>query len=424
MHHKRNRKPAMSTPFYDLASLVVVPSGYKSGKIYAQKPLTTDGQLTFTRASTATRVNASGLIETVSSGVPRLDYLGSSCPKLQLEPQRTNKCPTSANYGTNIISVSVTRDVVAAPNGVTEADRILDDNSLGEHLFGQNFDSITNGQPYTVSCFFKNDGTNGRAVIRYYGGEWVYAVYNLATGTVAYADANITASIQNYGNGWYRCILTHTAVMDYAPMVTQIGIANSSNSFSYQGASNLGVYFWGFQAEQGAYVSSYIPTTSAAVTRLADAASKTGISSLIGQTEGTVFVDFTINGLANYGTPISVNNGSTSNYIWFTIFSNGNLRVELYDGAVQSAITYAGAVVGGRYKMAFGYKTNDFALYVNGAQIGTDNSGTTFSGTTLSRVDTDLTSAASYSTASESINQALLFKTRLTNAQLAELTTL
>jgi hypothetical protein len=51
--------------FYDLASLVVVPSGYKSGKIYAQKPLTTDGQLTFSRASTATRVNASGLIETV-----------------------------------------------------------------------------------------------------------------------------------------------------------------------------------------------------------------------------------------------------------------------------------------------------------------------------------------------------------------------
>jgi hypothetical protein len=65
----------MSTPFYDLASLVVVPSGYKASKVYAQKPLTTDGQLTFSRASTATRVNASGLIET--SNVPRLDYLGS-----------------------------------------------------------------------------------------------------------------------------------------------------------------------------------------------------------------------------------------------------------------------------------------------------------------------------------------------------------
>jgi hypothetical protein len=74
--------------------------------------------------------------------------------------------------------------------------------------------------------------------------------------------------------------------------------------------------------------------------------------------------------------------------------------------------------------MAFGYKTNDFALYVNGAQIGTDNSGTTFSGTTLSRVDTNITDSSIYSLASESINQALLFKTRLTNSQLAELTSL
>jgi len=81
----------MSTPFYDLASLVVVPSGYKASKVYAQKPLTTDGQLTFSRASTATRVNASGLIETVSSNVPRLDYTNSTCPKLLLEKQRRHK---------------------------------------------------------------------------------------------------------------------------------------------------------------------------------------------------------------------------------------------------------------------------------------------------------------------------------------------
>jgi hypothetical protein len=137
-----------------------------------------------------------------------------------------------------------------------------------------------------------------------------------------------------------------------------------------------------------------------------------------------LFVDFTINELANFGTPISVNDGSTSNYIWLTIFSNGNLRAELNNGTVQAAITYGGAVVGGRYKMAFGYKTNDFALYVNGTQVGTDNSGTTFSGTTLSRVDTDITNASVYSTASESINQALVFKTRLTNAELAQLTAL
>jgi hypothetical protein len=184
------------------------------------------------------------------------------------------------------------------------------------------------------------------------------------------------------------------------------------------------IQLWGVQVELGAYATSYIPTLSASVTRVADAASKTGISSLIGQTEGTLFVDFTINGLADYGTPISVNDGSTTNYIWLTIFANGTLRAELYNGAAQATISFAGAVVGSRYKMAFGYKTNDFAFYVNGALVGTDLTGTTFSGTTLSRVDTNLTNASTYSLASESINQALLFKTRLTNAQLASLTSL
>jgi hypothetical protein len=86
------------------ASLILVPSAIKTGEVLVQKPLPNkfadetgnyDGNdpqgsanLTFTRASTATRVNSSGLIETVASNVPRLDYLGSSCPRLLLEPQR------------------------------------------------------------------------------------------------------------------------------------------------------------------------------------------------------------------------------------------------------------------------------------------------------------------------------------------------
>jgi hypothetical protein len=88
----------MSTPFYDLASLVIQPSGVKAQKVYAQKPMTTDGQLTFSRASTATRVNASGLIETVASNVPRLDYTNSTCPKLLLEPSRTNLALQSSAF--------------------------------------------------------------------------------------------------------------------------------------------------------------------------------------------------------------------------------------------------------------------------------------------------------------------------------------
>ena len=131
--------------FYDQASLVVVPSGYKSGKIYAQKPLTTDGQLTFTRASTATRVNASGLIASVASGVPRLDYTNSSCPKILLEPQRSNTITHSQDinncFGAKS-GVTVTSDATTSPDGTANADLLKFDTTNGYVLRGQTIDVV------------------------------------------------------------------------------------------------------------------------------------------------------------------------------------------------------------------------------------------------------------------------------------------
>jgi hypothetical protein len=254
-----------------------------------------------------------------------------------------------------------------------------------------------------------------------------YATFNLTTGTLI--STNQTGSIQNLGNGWYRCTLvdTTTGVNAQTSILVLPDSYTSGDPIvvNWSGDGTKGVFAWGAQVEISSYPTSYIPTTSASATRVADACFKTGISSLIGQTEGTMFADFTINALANFGTPLSVNDGSTANYIWLTIFANGNLRAELFNSSgVQATITYSGAVVGGRYKMAFAYKTNDFAMYVNGSLVGIATSGSTFSGTTLSRIDNDITSPALYSLASQSINQSALFKTRLTNAELASLTTI
>jgi hypothetical protein len=337
-----------------------------------------------------------------------------------LEPQRTNQCPSSANYGTNIIQVTVSRNVTTAPNGLNEADRILDNNAQDEHLLGENFGSITNGQPYTVSCFFKADGTGGRAVIRYYGGEWVYAVYNLANGTVAFTDGNVITSIQNYGNGWYRCILTHTAVMDYTPMVTQLGIANSSNAFSYQGASNLGVYFWGYQAEQGSYVTSHIPTSGASVTRVGDYASKTGISSLIGSTAGTVFIDAIMNTGTTQNADVFLLKGSgASAFVMFMSSTTGNINLYLATSFAVPTIK-SGDNRGLRLKIAISYQSGALVAYVNGVQ-------TLSTGYTIEANLTDLyINTNDIGTANENtiLSEFLLFKTALTNAQLAELTAL
>ena len=172
----------------------------------------------------------------------------------------------------------------------------------------------------------------------------------------------------------------------------------------------------------GSYATSYISTTSASATRVADACYKTGISSLIGQTEGVVFIDFDFN--ANYSSggsiPISLN-GAGGNEVYIWIQTSGLLLCELANiGVVQASITGAiGAV--GRKKIAFAYKQNDFAVYMNGTQVGTDSSGTI---PTLSVLTVGKYFANNIYDLNAGVNQAILFSTRLTNSELASLTTL
>jgi hypothetical protein len=169
----------------------------------------------------------------------------------------------------------------------------------------------------------------------------------------------------------------------------------------------------------GSYATSYISTTSASATRVADACYKTGISSLIGQTEGVMFVDWNFENKpdSNGSIPLVINGSAGEAYIFVT--GGGTLLGELYNSGVQASITGSiGAV--GRKKIAFAYKQNDFVLYMNGVQIGTDTSGTVGS---MTAVTVGGYYASSYQ-ANSGINQAILFPTRLTNSELASLTTI
>jgi len=410
--------------FYDLASVVLVPSGYKSGKIYAQKPLTTDGQLTFTRASTATRVNASGLIEEVASGVPRLDYLGSTCPKLQLEPSRTNlktysEDATGTNWGI-AINVNVTSNQVASPDGNITSDSIEDTAANARHWF-EYFFSATSGTAYTLS-FFAKANTLSQCAIYGYADNSVFgaqqAIFNLLTGTIVSNTGGGTAAITPYGSGWYRVSLTLTAGAT-ANGYWAFGLAKNGNTTYLGNGSSL--YMWGVQHEAGAYATSYIPTTTAAVTRLADAAYKTGISSLIGQTEGTLFID--VSGPSKTGDAryMTVSDGTGSNRIVIYSTTLTSIGVYLQNSSGTSALGFN--TVNGRMKIAFAYKNNDLQVYLNGVLKDTITSFT--SSFTLNSVSVGTyEDTAVYNSLGQSVSQALLFKTRLTNAQLAELTTL
>jgi hypothetical protein len=157
---------------------------------------------------------------------------------------------------------------------------------------------------------------------------------------------------------------------------------------------------------------------------VADACSKTGISSLIGQTEGVVFLDFvmiheSINSSEDvYALVLS--NGTSNNLIYFNNYNLTFLIGVVNGGSTQFQNGSFSASDGQRIKVALAYKANDFSLYINGSQIATGSNGSV---PTLSQLD-----LASYFTGAyrDSIkaNQVALFKTRLTNAELASLTTI
>jgi hypothetical protein len=393
----------MSTPFYDLASMVVLPSGYKSGKIYAQKPLTTDGQLTFTRASTATRVNASGLIETVSSGVPRLDYLGSTCPKLLLEPQRTNLALYSEQFNNaawdNAGGAIVSANTTVAPDGTTTADTATF--GAGSAILRQITTSLTPSVSYTFTAYVKKSATSGANNVR-------LTINN----TVSWSGAGSTKITLT--NSWQRISLTWTSDVNAYLIIGSVDQNGNPDTSCY---GNVDI--WGAQFEQGAYATSYIPTTTAAVTRLGDVATKTGISSLIGQTEGTLFVDVSGESLQD-----------NSRYMSISDFNDPNKRITIYQASGKiNVYCSAGSTFNldynppaGRLKIAFGYKSGQYVLYVNGVNAASSTEAVVQGCPDLGLGVNEYLGTAN--PPAVGYNQVLLFKTRLTNAQLAELTTL
>jgi hypothetical protein len=410
-----NKKIIMS--LFDSASLVVTPNGVKEGKLYSIKPTDGSGDLSVTRATTATRVNSSGLISSVATNVPRLDYTNGTCPNILVEPQRTNTYLYSEQFDNAFWlknNLTVTANQTTAPNGTNTADKVSDTIATNfDHIFNYTM-SFTSGTAYTASFYVKNVdiGYFGMMFIPNAFGTRKDVIFNITNGTIMRQDAGITASITSVGNGWYRCVATATAtVTTVTPYGLFVGPTASPTSMVYTNTVVKSLYLWGAQLEAGAYPTSYIPTVASSVTRNADVISKTGISSLIGQTEGTLFLDFYYTGLAD--NHMIINDSSFTSYIYINSQNAGQLWGQIQNIGIQFSMSASA----GRYKCALAYKSGSSAFYVNGTQVGT-------SATTFSLSGNIATLDYTISTPKNNINSSALWKTRLTNAELATLTTI
>jgi hypothetical protein len=357
------------------------------------------------------------------SGLPRLDYLNSTCPRLLLEGQRSNLVTFSEQFNDTSwtkggVTISANTSATLDPSGYNGSDKLVEDSSTGVHrVFNNSAVTISDSVATTYSVFAK---AAERTQIFLRDNDIVGARFNLSTGAVISTEGTATATITNYGNGWYRCTITRVSSTTSGRVIVYL----DNGGDSYTGNGTSGVYIFGAQIEtSAAYATSYIPTLGTSVTRVADAASKTGISSLIGSTEGTIFFDL----------PPTTFSPTLSTYVLLELDGNiGAGYVHLYkdigqkevrffvrDAATQQCNIPFALVDNTPYKIAAVYKNNRFELYVNGVLRGSDYSGT------LAAITMDKIQVANDTFNANSqiaTSQVLLFKTALTQAQCEELT--
>jgi hypothetical protein len=383
------------------------------------------------------------LIESVASGIPRLDYYTSGgtagCPALLVEP--------SAQNVARFVNQMTGQDLVAASGGLTittgSTDFLAPDGASGSvtkyvggaasganqqaYYAGGSITASASGV-HTFSLFVKAGATNplnfcaiGFAL--YTGASGTATSYfSLASGTALTSGA----SIQDYGNGWYR-IISAPYTIAAGDLVGQLtfNFASSSGSLSFaaSGALNLTAYTWGAQMEAGSAATSYIPTTTASVTRNADVISVSGaVSGCIGQTEGTIYAEVDIRNMAKETYLIRIDEGATSNVISLRTLTSNVVRTAITAPTFSGTLNISSATfTAGILKIAFAYKSGEIALCVNGANL-TANGTFTF-GASLNRITLGSNASAS-SELNDRIRSAALYTTRLTNAELAALTTL
>ena len=361
----------------------------------------------FSRASSATVVNKAGLIETVGSGEPRIDYKDDSKGALKLEPSRSNAITYSNDFldsSWNVFRGSVTADVIISPDGTQNALRYEEDSQTGSHLFRRQSLSVQNGLSYTGSIFIKKGELTSIILQSNSSSRWVAsATFDVENGLVTSG----TGVIEDYGNGWYRCSISGNAVQTTTvaglEMYTSVGAGRDED----------GLYMYGSQFEQGSYATSYIPTQGSAVTRVADSCSQTPPSGIIGQTEGTVFLKS--NNLHPSGTrtlAMLYTSGSAFYQIYLT--SSNQIRVDVNGSLLMLSSAIDLSISN---KIAFAYKSAENALYLNGVSLATSTSTSTPS----SLNDFQLGNFNG-NEQSGSFTSSKFYNTRLSNAELQALT--
>ena len=361
--------------------------------------------------------NISVIEITNDTDLPRIDFTDGT-GSLLLEPQRTNTFVYSEDYSQTNWSknqITASGNSIVSPDGSVNASLITISSST-PYLAQLQF--LTTGTKYTISAFVKK-GTNRWVRLAFVSSGVTAAWFDLENNVVGNQSANsVSASIENYGNGWYRIINTITAQQSSG--LAFLGLSDANNGTS--SASGIGntVYVWGLQVTQGDYATSYIPTSGSTVTRSADVANNSGNADLFNDTEGVLYAE--IAALANDGTnrAIAISDGTTSNVVRFYYSVTDNRIVGNVKSSGSNVFSFNNVLTDATdfIKVAVSYKANDFKMYVDGVQVSTDTSGAVPTGLVELAFDNGASADDFYG----NTKAVAVFKEALTDEQLQKLT--
>lgn len=354
-----------------------------------------------TRETLGSRTNQDGIIDYKGNNIARINY-ASGVGSLLLEPQRTNLALQSEDFSfASWIKkglTTITANTTTSPDGTIDADTL--NNASGSLVWDsgntlQRDILVSASTTYTFSVYVKSLGSTTFSI----------ALRNQSTG--ASVSSNIVPN-----SGWQRVTVTQTTTVN-----TSIGLLF--------GNTNGNVAIWGAQIELGSYPTSYIPTTTIPLTRNQDVCSKSGITDLIGQTEGVMFIESAalFNDSIMLSKGISISDGTLSNRIVMR-YNNASNQLLLF-GTVNgvnfsSTIIYNLVDVTQFAKIAIRYRVNDISLWVNGANRGTIISQALPINLSRFGFDSGDGSTPLYA----KVKQLQLYKTYLTDTEMTQLTTL
>ena len=385
------------------ASILLTPTATSDGKLHNIKPNTTTGDFTFTRGTLATRVNSIGLIESVASGLPRIDFTGGT-GQILLEPASTNLEVSSTDLSTGwSVASSATQQVETGinPFGVSSNIKRVSGATNNPPNWTDSSDSlkkqysVTATDPasfFTFSVYVKSAGSTTVNI-------------QLRDNTLG---PSVTTGAISLTSDWQRVTISK----QFGTTTTRVGvtIAGTDGDILLSGA----------QFENSSFATTLIETSGSVGTRNKDEANSSGDTSLINSTEGVLYAE--IAALADDQTSriLTISDGTNNNRVRISYTTASNqiqIRVKS-GGATEATISHTLSNITLFTKIAVKYKVNDVALFIDGVKINTDTNATMPTGLNTLNFDKGDGGSEFFG----KIKTVAVYKEALTDAQLISLT--